>query len=189
VITSNAGRTWRSHAFVPHKSTGALSFLNSRLGFALAYTPAAHHDARASLYETRDGARTWTRIARVPFTGLLGFANARDGLGGGFATNAGSVDGGAIYRTSNGGRSWTRTSLCRGEFACEAPHLFPSGRGVMLTTPIVGLTTSNNRQASSQVEVYTTRNNGVSYGWYADGPVFAYITDGGVHWTKFGHAR
>lgn len=252
-ITTNVGRTWSSRAFVSYLSPAALSFPNSRLGFALAYTAAAHHDPRASLYETRDGARAWTRVARVPFQGLLSFANARDGLGGGWTVGAGLVDSAAIYRTSDGGRSWTRTSLCRPAtvYSCEAPQLLAAGRGV------VPATARNLRTGGTQVDVYTTRDNGASwtrhtlpdtprldsntyvplsapnandlfawvspylyastnggvswsryaapalaagapspsfsdiafanrsYGWFANGPVFAYTTDGGKHWTKF----
>jgi photosystem II stability/assembly factor-like uncharacterized protein len=159
-VTTNAARTWRLHAFVPGKSPGAISFLNDRQGFALGYTAAAHHDPRASLYETHDGARTWTRIARrVPFTGLLSFANTRDGLGGGWGFAAGRVDSAAIYRTSDGGRSWTRTPLCgKSGPTCETPKLFRSGRGVVPVTvsdPTTGRIT--------RVEVYATRDNGV--GW------------------------
>lgn len=159
MLTSNAGRSWSTHAFAAGKSPGALSFVNRRLGFALGYTAAAHHDPRASLYETRDGARAWTKIAPVPFTGMLSFANARDGLGGGWGWAAGLVDSAAIFRTTDGGRSWTRTSLCgmHGP-TCETPSLFPSGRGVVLVT-------SGGRFTSrvTRVAVYTTRDNGASW--------------------------
>ncbi len=159
VITTNAGRTWSYHAFVPRKSPGAISFLNDRRGFALGYTAASHHDPRASLYETDDGARTWTRVAAAPFAGMLSFANARDGLGGGWGFGAGLVDSAAIYRTSDGGRSWKRTPLC-GMYGptCEAPYLFRSGRGVVPVT-VSDPTTSR----ITRVEVYTTRNNGISW--------------------------
>ena len=160
VISTDAGRTWSSEPFVPGKSPGAISFLNGRRGFVLGFTAASHHDPRASLYETRDGARTWTRVAAVPFTGMLSFANARYGLGGGQQPGAGLVDGAAIYRTSDGGRSWKRTPLCgmHGP-ACGSPYLFPSGRGVVLATA----GTQQSDGAPTRVEVYTTRNNGVSW--------------------------
>ena len=257
VITTNAGRTWSSRAFPTDAVPASASFVNRRHGFVIAYTPAVHHDPRASLYETRDGAHTWSRIARLPFQGLLSFANARDGLGGGAAMSAGLVDSGAIYRTSDGGRSWIRTSLCRPAvtYVCQAPHLFHSGRGV------VPVTAENQRTGSSRVAVYTTRNNGVSwtshvlpntprlingpfvpfsapnaedlfawvapylytstdagatwsrrkepaliqrgapqqmsqisfanasYGWYGLGPMFAFTTDGGIHWTNIGRTH
>lgn len=256
-LTTNIGGSWSSHPFVSDISPAALSFPNGRVGFALAYTAAAHHDPRASLYQTRSGGRTWARVAPVPFQGLLSFADARDGLGGGWSVGAGLVDGAAIYRTNSGGRTWARTSLCRPAvvYSCEAPILLSGGHGVV---PVI----AHNRQTGmNQVEIFTTRDDGAtwtrhtlpntpklgdntyiplsapnakdlfawvspylyastnggvswsrhaipmltagtpsplfsdiafansSYGWYANGPVFAYTTDGGKHWTKFRHPQ
>ena len=159
VLTNDAGRSWSSDPFPSRAVPGAVSFPNTQDGFAIAYRPTAHRDPRPSLYATRDGARTWSRVSVPPFQGSLSFANARDGLGGGFTLGGGLVDSGAIYRTSDGGRSWVRTSLCRpaSVYACEAPYLFASGRGVVAVVAHYG------QAGAGSVEVYTTRNYGVSW--------------------------
>jgi photosystem II stability/assembly factor-like uncharacterized protein len=152
-VSTDGGRTWTSHPFPACEAPASISFVNNRVGFVLAHGTAP--GPTRSLYQTSDGASSWTRVAKLPFEGLISFANAKDGLGGGWSIGAGLVDSAAIYRTSNGGRSWARTPLCRPTgYTCEAPHLFASGRGVVLVStqkPQTNLTT---------VDVYTTRDNG-----------------------------
>jgi photosystem II stability/assembly factor-like uncharacterized protein len=208
VVSMDSGRTWGSSSFPKCLTPASLSFVNGRDGFTL-----GHFDnygrPTPMLYRTTDAGHTWDRVGRPPFEGSISFANTRDGLGGGWGVAQGPVDSAAIYRTADGGRSWTRTSLCQPAtvYACEAPSLFRSGRGVVAVT----VHNEPSSTAVSGVDVYTTRNYGVTWTRHLlpDTPnlvdstayvpfsapnandLFAWIspylyrsTDGGVTWSR-----
>lgn len=158
LLSSDSGLRWRTSSLPKCLTPTSLSFVNARDGFLFGHYNHYGFPAPA-LYMTTSAGRKWKRVGRPPFEGTVSFANARDGLGGGVTMGAGPVDSADIDRTSDGGRSWTRTSLCRPAtvFDCEAPSLFRSGRGVVLVTKFAG------QPGRSVVEVYTTRNFGVSW--------------------------
>jgi hypothetical protein len=159
--STDQGRTWQLSKLPGCFFAGSLSFVNSRIGFA--EVESDNLPLRVRLLGTRDGGRTWQRIARPPFQGPIEFATATDGWGvsrgvvGRYVGQLSATFGGALYRTTNGGRSWQRQPLCTtasapGTFTtCLAsPRFFGPDVGVVSVTTV-------DRQAGASGKPSTAR--------------------------------
>ena len=142
----NRGRTWQLSTLPGCVFAASLSFLNARTGFALA-TPTGR-TLRPELLVTRDGGRTWRRVAVIPFFGTIDFATATDfwGLASQVERRYTGPDPAplvsTLYHTTNGGLSWQRQPICTTAAApgtytvCGPPHFFGPNTGVLPVTTI-----------------------------------------------------
>ncbi len=122
-ITDDAGATWQSapspcshnDAAFPATDLARLTMLNARIGWAICADGAADGMRGSNLYQTRDGAQTWTLISEygtapahpVPgvgtFPGGTGEMQFFDALHGAYVTEE---RGSFLCRTADGGQRW-----------------------------------------------------------------------------------
>ena len=150
-VSTDAGRNWHTYS-LRCSLAGALSFVSAQIGYAV---------IQPSLYRTRDGARHWTPVGRLPKrTAGIDFASARDGWA--MAATV-RVFRGALYRTTDGGRSWSRAAICSAvpvngvATTCQTPSFFGTRDGV-----VPALVVDRQTKRYSMV-MYTTGNGGRSW--------------------------
>jgi photosystem II stability/assembly factor-like uncharacterized protein len=159
VLTADAGRTWSTHVLPGCSLTTSVSFISSRVGFAVL----SGGTRSSGLFRTDDGGRDWQLLNRFPAPTTVSFGNRHDGLA--LVTPNDKSGAAALYRSTDGGRIWRRSSFC-GRTAdptrtvyCGEPISF-GRRGVVLAV-VQDLA----RRPSVRAYVYAT-------------------TDGGRDWTR-----
>lgn len=174
-VSTNAGRTWRGMTLPGCVLTSSLSFVNTKVGFAVMMSGPSN-PLRPALYVTTDGARTWRRIGPMPFNGPIDFASSDDGWGIAAGSNAGGR--GALYHTIDGGRTWHSSSICRPTpidgttVACDVPHFFSDREGVVPAVLV------NHTTGRSSLIVYSTVDAGQTWARHAlpsDTQLHAYV--------------
>jgi photosystem II stability/assembly factor-like uncharacterized protein len=131
VLSADTGRTWATHVLPGCHFATSLSFVDSRLGYAV-LAPTAHD---SELLRTTDSGVRWTRVSRFPEPMTVSFGSLDDGLA--FVTPNTKSAAGLLYRTTDGGRSWQRSRICGDTpdptftVYCGMPVSFGS-RGVVL---------------------------------------------------------
>ena len=149
-VSNDAGRAWRTFAFPDCLVPTRISFLNSRVGFAV--TDSGKAVTPELLYGTTDGGQRWQRIGQLPKPGPIDFTSPRSGW---------LLGGNRIYRTSDGGKTWQHTSVCgppaerRVTILCGPPHFFGTQGVIQTIRAVSGIARSTS--------ISTTANNGLSW--------------------------
>lgn len=137
--TESAGRDWRCHYVTSPTSGTDLSLWPSQVDFVSPSTGwielqqlTGRVSARAELWQTRDGGRTWHELFPLSYQGFgaagpLTFSSANAGIHVvGYAYGYGNgVGAPGVYETTDGGRSWT-VRYPPGQLSREDQQALPS---------------------------------------------------------------
>jgi hypothetical protein len=126
-VTSDGGASWTMRTSPTASFASVVDFINANLGWAVSFLGNDPAQAEFGLYQTSDGARTWTRVntASLPHLPPANYWRTKGQDAGawgldfvdsvhGFWTICGGPPGPCIgdgfFRTADGGRTWLRVT-------------------------------------------------------------------------------
>lgn len=186
--TLNGGRTWRS-ASIPAPEVSAVSFINSREGWLIAFLGAYTGKHAVEIYRSTDGGGSWSKVANatpddassgLPFHGAktaITFLNPTRGWITGMFFAPGSF---YLYVTQDGGRTWRQQNVplpreltphWRG--FPQPPRFFGARDGIL---PVFYDILDDSGEETGRLAVlYTTRDSGTT--WIHTAPVRLNMSD------------
>jgi photosystem II stability/assembly factor-like uncharacterized protein len=164
----------------------AIDMVTAKIGYVV--TAAKQQGAKAAVYKTTDGGRTWKRklTAAVDLLAAVKFRSATLGWVAG--------RGGTVLKTSNGGKTWaklktnTTETLYSLSFPSDKVGYAVGSGGVLITTTNAGKTWSKQDSWTAEA-LYGVDFVSAKVGWIVGGDTAGYCaatTDGGKRWYAKG---
>ncbi len=208
--TRSAGRNWRCHDVASPTDPTDVSLWPSQIDFASPSTgwielqqPTGRASARAELWQTRDGGRTWHELFPLSYQGFgaagpIAFSSPNVGVHVvGYAYGYGNgVGAPGVYETTDGGRSW-RVRYPPGKLSRKDQQALPS-HGMQAVTDEAYLWILRGEEVSPALKLYDPlvdfygAGRVVAATGLASGPrdeALYFSDDAGQHWSRVSFAE
>lgn len=208
--TNTSGRRWRCYhvagpasANSPSLWPSQVDFVNASTGWVELQQYTGLISAKAELWQTRDGGRTWQRLFQLSYQGFgaagpVAFSSPSLGVHVvDYVYGYGNGIGGpAVYRTTDGGRSWT-VQLPPGSLSSKDQRALPA-YGMQAVTDNGFLWIIHRGQVGTPLQLFNPtvdlygKNMVVAATGLVSGPrdeAVYFSHDAGQHWSSVSFAR